>query len=100
MRVPTQALLLVAALAVAGCVVGPQNPYPPIPPSRVEVVPKPPVSEDPLLWQPGHWDFLGGSYAWAAGRWVPRGGHGVNWQDGYWTSNPDGRWVWIPAHWI
>jgi len=89
-------------LLLAGCVsytqqaAGPPNPPPPIP---VETVPKPPVSEQPLLWQPGHWDWTGSSYVWQQGAWIPRAGHGTEWQDGYWTSQ-GGSWVWTPGHWL
>jgi hypothetical protein len=75
------------------------NPYPPPPPVRTEVIPKPPVSEEPLIWQPGHWEWEGSGYAWRQGQWVPRAGHGTQWQDGYW-SNQGGTWTWVPGHWI
>jgi hypothetical protein len=69
------------------------------PPGRSETIPKPPVSEQPLVWQPGHWDWTGGSYAWRPGQWVLRAGHGTLWQDGYWARE-GGTWVWIPGHWL
>ncbi len=104
LRTLAQTLILATALVVGGCVAaGPQmgaNPYPPPPPVQAEIVPKPPVSEDPLIWRPGHWDWTGGSYVWTQGAWVAREGHGTNWQDGYWTQGPNGQWVWLPAHWM
>lgn len=98
-------LMLLMALAVAGCVQPPPvntvsgNPNPPAPPVQSEVIPKPPVSEEPLIWQPGHWDWLGTGYSWRPGEWIKRAGHGTEWQDGYWT-NESGRWEWRPAHWL
>jgi hypothetical protein len=92
-------LLLILILGVAGCAVSPlAPPYPPVPPVRAEAVPLPPVSEKPLIWQPGHWDWTGTTYQWREGRWVGREGHGTLWQDGYWAFQ-SGSWVWLPAHW-
>ena len=103
--VPTAALLL--TLAAAACSTPPPsaiatgNPYPPPPPVRTEVIPKPPVSEEPLIWEPGHWDWVDTGYAWHEGEWVKRAGHGTEWQDGYWSNqNPKGTWTWLPAHWM
>ncbi len=77
------------------------NPNPPPPPVRSEEIPKPPVSEDPLIWQPGHWDWEGSGYAWRQGEWVKRAGHGTEWQDGYWSNQSgSGAWTWVPAHWM
>jgi hypothetical protein len=97
------ALLLLPGLLLAGCASVTRDsaygPYPAPPPIPGEVVPKPPVSEDPLIWQPGHWDWSGSDYLWREGRWVVRAGHGTQWQDGYWSSDA-GKWRWVPAHWI
>ncbi len=98
---------LLLALGAASCAqpspasIATANPYPPPPPVRSEVIPKPPVSEAPLIWQPGHWDWVGSGYSWREGEWVQRAGHGTEWQDGYWSNqNPTGTWTWLPAHWI
>lgn len=93
-------VLFAGTLALAGCVqtVPATNPYPPVPPARSEVIPKPPVSATPLVWQPGHWDWTGSGYAWTAGAYVPRAGHGTLWQPGYWALSPTG-WTWVPGHW-
>ena len=100
MHVP---MLAGALLLLGGCVSETRAvstpPYPAPPPVPAETVPKPPVSEQPLIWQPGHWDWSGSGYAWREGRWVPREGHGTQWQDGYWTSD-NGVWSWVPAHWL
>jgi len=102
MRLNRSAVLLSLLLA-AGCA-GPsatvgQNPYPPPPALRAEAIPKPPVTEQLLVWQPGHWDWTGNGYAWQEGRYVPLAGHGTQWMFGYWT-NSSGNWTWVPAHWM
>lgn len=74
------------------------NPFPPPPPPRMEAVPKPPVSGEQLLWQPGHWDWNGNGYSWQSGEYVPAAGHGNLFQPGYWSQTPSG-WVWVKAHW-
>ena len=74
-------------------------PYPKVPAVLDETMPKPPVSGEPLIWQPGHWNWTGGGYDWSKGRWVLRAGHGTMWQDGYWDRQ-NGQWLWIPAHWV
>jgi hypothetical protein len=93
-------------LALAGCMgapqpaAGPSTPPPPPPPAiPPEDIPKPPVSEAPLIWQPGHWDLSNLRYIWREGRWIPRGDHSTQWQPGYW-ANEDGTWRWVPAHWL
>ena len=96
-------LLLAVPIALDGCVAGASvdaySPYPTPPAPQAEVIPKPPVSEEAQIWQPGHWDWTGGGYAWTSGLWVTQTGHGRNWQEGHW-SNRTGAWVWEPAHWL
>ncbi len=103
MRTRRLAPLVVVLLLLAGCVSITRrqdvNPYPPAPPDRTEIAPLPPVSEDPVIWQPGHWDWIGNAFTWRDGRWVGRAGHGSMWQTGYW-SNTTGTWLWMPAHWV
>jgi hypothetical protein len=99
-----QTLLLAAALLtgglVAGCVpAAPVNPYPPVPAPLAETVPLPPVSAVPLVWQPGHWDWTGTSYAWTRGEFLPAEGHSGKWMPGWWSSTGAG-WVWVPPHWV
>ncbi len=87
------------ALVLQGCV-APQLPtHPPVPPVLAETVPAPPPSRIALIWRPGHYDWDGAQYAWRAGEWVDRAGHGTLWQDGYWTQS-GGRAAWVQAHWI
>ncbi len=93
--------MMLAASLLAGCVTSSPpdaNPYPPVPALIPEVVPKPPVTADPLIWQPGHWDWTGSGYTWATGQYVPAEGHGRLWMPGWWDRTPGG-WVWQPAHW-
>lgn len=88
------ALLAGLALVVAGCVVEPANPYPPVPARRVEVIPPAPART--VVWQPGHYQWNGGDYVWIPGRYITRnGGH---WERGHW-QRAGGGWAWAPAHW-
>ena len=68
---------------------------------RSEERPKPPVSEDEQLWQPGHWDWNGGSYAWRPGAWIMRGTGSNMWMDGHWRRDTVPQpCFWVPAHWM
>lgn len=71
---------------------------PPIPAPIDETRPEPPVSADPLQWQPGHWNWNGSGYVWQPGEYVPARGHGPLFQPGYWAQTPSG-WVWRSARW-
>ena len=85
-----------AALLLAACVA--DGPPAPIPAPMAEMIPKPPVSPVPLIWQAGHWDWAGNGYVWVPGQYVSQEGHGNLWISGYWERTPSG-WVWHPAHW-
>jgi WXXGXW repeat (2 copies) len=87
---------LVAAWILVGCTA--YTAPPPVPPATVEIVPRPPVSPVPLLWQPGHWDWTGSAYVWTPGQYLPAEGHSNQWMSGYWEKTDSG-WVWHPAHW-
>jgi multidrug efflux pump subunit AcrA (membrane-fusion protein) len=95
-----------AALLGAGLLAGCANPaepaatppYPPVPPPMTETVPKPPVTAEPLMWQPGHWDWNGTGYVWAPGQYIPAAGHGSLWVPGWWSRTQAG-WKWQAAHW-
>jgi len=63
-----------------------------------ETMPKPPVSAEQLIWQPGHWNWTGSSYVWAPGQFVPMSDQGTNWMPGHWTRGEQG-WAWNPPHW-
>jgi hypothetical protein len=97
---------LAIALLMTGLLVGCAAPettqtvdsHPPVPALFPESIPKPPVSAETLIWQPGHWDWNGTGYVWAPGQYVPAAGHGYLWMQGYWDRTPAG-WSWQPAHW-
>ena len=102
MRKCTTLAALLAVSLIAGCAQRPTqtdaNPFPPVPPVISEMVPKPPVVAEPLMWQPGHWDWNGSGYVWAKGQYVPAAGHGNMWMPGWWSRSPAG-WSWQPPHW-
>jgi hypothetical protein len=89
-------------LALAGCAVNNNiGACPTAPPLVSEVMPKPPVSEQALIWQPGHWDWNGATYAWTAGGWIPRGSISGQWLDGHWERQTvPAACAWVPAHWL
>jgi hypothetical protein len=92
---------LLALSLMAGCARKQQtaeNPFPPVPPVIEETPPKPPVTAEPLMWQPGHWDWTGDGYVWAKGQYVPAEGHGNLWMPGWWSRGQAG-WNWQPPHW-
>lgn len=105
MRLP---LMLLAAsfagsLALAGCDTVNENtgacPVPP--PLQAETRPKPPVSEDTQIWQPGHWDWNGSTYAWREGAWIKQGTGSNLWMDGHWArDHAPAPCYWVPAHWV
>jgi hypothetical protein len=68
-------------------------------PARAEVMPKPPVSDTQLVWQPGHWDWTGATYVWTGGKWVQNPG-GTSWMAGSWTLSPGGSCAWNPGHFV
>ena len=104
LRFPRSYLALagVALLALGGCSLQQDVAACPVPPARrTEVIPKPPVSEQVQLWQPGHWDYSNGGYVWVAGQWVLRGNKSGQWFDGYWTRDAaPSPCHWVPAHWL
>ena len=101
MRVLT-VLTVAGSLGLAACAIprgNAYNPNPLPPPPRAETIPKPPVTEELLVWQPGHWDWTGAGYVWEPGNYVGRDGHGTLWLDGHWVTQ-DGGWAWVPGHWV
>ena len=98
---PVARVAAAAVLLLNACAPRPSAPpFPPVPALIVEILPKPPVSHLPLLWQPGHWDWTGNGYVWIPGEYVPRGSHTDLWMPGYWGATPEGGWAWQPAHWL
>jgi hypothetical protein len=63
------------------------------------MIPKPPVTGTPLVWEPGHWNWSGNGYVWEPGEYVSREGHGTMFQPGYWQQGTAG-WQWIAPHWL
>lgn len=98
MRTSGSLPIIALLFALSSCASVAADP-PAIPPIRAERVPAPPASTVTLIWQPGHYDWIGSAYLWTPGEWVPRAGHGPLWQDGFWRKGPDG-FVWEPAHWL
>jgi hypothetical protein len=90
-----------AMMLLAGCEVVRENTSCQTPPAlRVEVPPKPPVSEQEQIWQPGHWEWNGSSYSWREGRWVLREGRTGLWVHGHWVRDRvPGPCRWVPAFW-
>lgn len=105
-----------ALLALAACGSDPrptqviiQQPAPvvtptaPMPPPRPmsELVPPPPVSASPTVWQPGHWSYTGVSSApwqWHDGHYVAVPPGAKAWVRGEWQQQGDG-WAWREGHW-
>lgn len=75
------------------------NPNPQPPPPRSEEIPKPPVTGESMIWQPGHWEWTGNGYAWQQGEWVKSIGHSAEWLNGHWEDQA-GTWTWVPGHWL
>jgi len=74
---------------------------PTVPPLRREDRPKPPVSEDEQIFQPGHWEWNGSAYTWREGTWIKRDGRSNLWMDGAWVRDKvPGPCRWVPAHWV
>ena len=95
-------VLIAGSLVLAACGIprgAAYNPNPLPPAPRAETIPKPPVTEELLIWQPGHWDWTGTGYAWAPGKYVAREGHGSLWLDGHWVTSGTG-WAWVPGGWV
>jgi hypothetical protein len=98
------ATIAVAGAAVAGCTSASrtEGACPSAPALVEETMPKPPVSEQQLIWQPGHWDWNGNTYAWTSGDWLPKppSGSGM-WLEGHWTrEGKSAPCVWVPAGWV
>ena len=100
---PLAAIFATLLATLAGCTlvddkVGPCAGPPPAP---IETTPEPPASDQPLRFQPGHWEREGISYRWVPGVWIKQLGLGMRWAPGY-SDRPDipGPCLWHPAHWV
>jgi hypothetical protein len=96
-------VVVVAAVAVSGCVVSSRGHIrvraptivisaPPPPPPRPVVVARP-----GFVWIEGRQVYRGGRYVWVEGRYeADRAGH--HWVQGRWERNGEGH-VWVEGHW-
>jgi hypothetical protein len=99
-----KSLLFAASFGAAACTVQapPQvmaNPYPPVPPTPAEVIPKPPPTEEFLVRRPGEWEWVGNGYVWQPGEYVKKDGHSNEYLPGHWNL-VNGAWVWEQGHWL
>jgi hypothetical protein len=94
-RLATVIAALATALSVSACVIE-NNPYPPPPALRAEAIPPGPPGQ---AWEPGHWHWNGGAYAWVPGHYVVRQAGWTHYVHGHWASR-GGQWVWLPGHWV
>lgn len=115
-HVPALIAAMIAAGALAGCVVDHPAPQPtehvvvtpapttthvvvarPAPPApRVEV--QPPAPDAQAVWDPGHWNWDGTQYVWVSGHYIERPNVAMHWEPGHWLSE-NGSWVWMDGHW-
>ena len=68
---------------------------PPAP--RVEVIPPSPGPQ--MVWEPGHWSFIGATWTWVAGHYEAAPQPTAQWIPGHWTQQPGGSWLWISGRW-
>jgi len=77
-------------------------PMPP-PPPHSELVPPPPPSGEPMVWQPGHWQYTGAAgnpWYWREGRYVTVPTGASAWVPGVWQQQVGGSgWLWVAGHW-
>ena len=83
------AALIGAAWILAGCTT--INPPVPVPAPMAETMPKPPVSAEPLIWQPGHWDWTGAAMSGYRAPYVSAEGHSIRWMPGFWEQTGAGQ---------
>lgn len=100
-------LAILGAAALAGCVIAPlppSGPYqseegpvvdaPPPPPQYESAPPAPAVG---YVWIGGHWAWRAGRHVWIGGRWaLPPAGYA--WVPGYWGRHGHG-WRWRGGYW-
>jgi hypothetical protein len=79
-------------LAQSTVVIAPAAP----PPIREEIVPPAPSTD--VVWQPGHWSWIGTQYVWVSGAYIARPRPQVAWTPGHWDQSPNG-WTWVDGYW-
>src|ERR1700709_2586842 len=72
--------------------------FPVVPALPAETRPLPPVSEQPLIWQPGDWVFAGESYRYEPGHYIASTGREHTWVFGHWGGTSTAP-VWLPGGW-
>jgi hypothetical protein len=65
------------------------------PPLRTEVIPL--VRRPGWTWSPGYWRWIGRSYVWIEGRWLPLRS-GFHYVPAHW-ERVGGAWLFVPARW-
>lgn len=70
---------------------------PPMPAAPREQIPPP--SSNGVVWEPGHWEWLGGRYIWLSGRYIQPRPDQAHFDAGRWSQQPGGEWLWIPSRW-
>ena len=103
---PLRRLAALLPLLLAACADSapriPQMACPTLPakPAATHPLPLPPISDKTLVLQPGHWDWVDGTYVWESAAWVlpPHGGQAI-WLDGFWTPNGGGC-AWTQGHFL
>jgi len=100
-RLPALAAMIAVGAWLTGCAVVKENTScPDVPALRTEVIPKPPVSEQQQIWQPGQWVWNGASYTWRDGNWIKHTGQSGVWWPGHWVRDKvPGPCRWVPAYW-
>lgn len=71
---------------------------PEVPPIRVEPVPRKPRYGQ-YAWQPSAWEWNGHAFVWKLGAWV-QPPPGAQWENGRWTTNEIGDYIWITGGWV
>lgn len=95
---PVAALAVASAIAVGGSGIAWAQDYPPVPPPMVEAAPPAPPVGGTYIWEPGHWQWTGTTYAWVGGHYVVREPAWRAFVPGHW-ENTGAAWVWVPGHW-
>ena len=54
------------------------------------------------VWDPGYWGWYQGEHVWTPGHWIllPKDYKESEWVPAHWEHRPDGRWQFVPEHWM